>query len=148
MPLIAGLNSTAMIGMSFQICSLIVAVAPALYDKLLQPLPASVVTYTLVSGLAASRFGLWTFDLTVTQRLQSDVTPSELGMQHYAPQMHLPRPSLSILLHYLSVHVSQKLASIASGKQIQGTDEQRTSNNGIIGHSMLDVMQMQREQRS
>lgn len=41
--------------------------------------PAAVATYALVSGVAASRWGLWTFDLAVSQMLQERVNDQQLG---------------------------------------------------------------------
>ena len=68
-----------MIGLSSQSACLLLAIGPALWEHLCTPLSTDLVTYSLVSGLAASRFGLYTFDLTMTQRLQADVATNDLG---------------------------------------------------------------------
>lgn len=39
----------------------------------------ALVTYSLLGGLIISRFGLWTFDLAVSQLLQEWVADGELG---------------------------------------------------------------------
>ena len=68
-----------MLGIIQQLLSLLVAVTPALWDRFVSRLTDDIITYSLVCGLAASRFGLWTFDLAVSQRLQTDIAEHELG---------------------------------------------------------------------
>ncbi len=46
---------------------------------------AAVTTYALVGALVASRFGLWTFDLAVSQLLQERVPDAELGAPAVRP---------------------------------------------------------------
>ena len=41
---------------------------------------SAVLTHLLAAGLVASRFGLWTFDLAVSQMLQERVADREMGV--------------------------------------------------------------------
>lgn len=68
-----------MLGIWLQAACLWAGVAPSLAVKCGASLPASVVTHVLVSGVAASRFGLWTFDLAVAQMLQEWVADNDLS---------------------------------------------------------------------
>ena len=75
----AGLDLTGVIGIYWQLISLLGAVAPSIWDLYVSHLGSAIVTYSLVLGLAVSRFGLWTFDLAVAQMLQTRVPEEELG---------------------------------------------------------------------
>ena len=41
--------------------------------------PDTLITHALVGGLIVSRFGLWLFDLCVSQLLQDEIISKELG---------------------------------------------------------------------
>lgn len=57
-----------------------VSIAPSLATKTGAALPAPLVSHVLVLGVAASRWGLWTFDLAVSQMLQERVADRELNV--------------------------------------------------------------------
>lgn len=76
----AGLDATGLLGIVIQLVCLVVAVLPAALGHANSSLNTAAATYLLACGLALSRFGLWTFDLAITQRLQADVAPDELGV--------------------------------------------------------------------
>ena len=75
----AGLLHTGLLGIYTQLTCLVVAVSPALLSLVGTRVAPTSTTHILVGGLVASRFGLWTFDLCVTQMLQEWVSNQELG---------------------------------------------------------------------
>ena len=75
----AGLLHTGLLGIYTQLTCLVVAVSPALLSLVGTRVAPASTTHILVGGLVASRFGLWTFDLCVTQLLQEWVLNEELG---------------------------------------------------------------------
>ena len=75
----AGLLRTGLLGISTQLTCLVVAVSPALLSLAGTRVAPASATHILVGGLVASRFGLWTFDLCVTQLLQEWVLTQALG---------------------------------------------------------------------
>ncbi|KAK9813728.1 hypothetical protein WJX73_005513 [Symbiochloris irregularis] len=75
-----GLDATGLLGIVSQLVCLVVAVVPAALGHASARLDTVAATYLLACGLALSRFGLWTFDLAVSQRLQADVASNELGV--------------------------------------------------------------------
>ena len=75
----AGLLRTGLLGICAQLTCLVVAVSPALLSLGGTRVAPTSTTHILVGGLVASRFGLWTFDLCVTQMLQEWVSNQELG---------------------------------------------------------------------
>eukprot|EP00891_Asterochloris_glomerata_P005298 jgi/Astpho2/5298/e_gw1.00075.46.1_t len=68
-----------LLGIYTQLTCLVVAVSPALLSLVGTRVAPASTTHILVGGLVASRFGLWTFDLCVTQLLQEWVLNEELG---------------------------------------------------------------------
>ena len=63
-----------------QAAALWAGVAPSLALAAGWSVPAVATTSALVGALVVSRFGLWTFDLAVSQLLQERVPDAELGM--------------------------------------------------------------------
>ena len=78
-PMPAGLLRTGLLGIFIQLTCLVVAVSPALLSLVGTRIASAAATHILVGGLVASRFGLWTFDLCMTQLLQEWVLTQELG---------------------------------------------------------------------
>ena len=76
---IAGLDRPGLIGIWAQLCCLVGAVLPA-FTPAGWPFHAGRGhARLLLAGLVLSRWGLWTFDLAVTQMLQERVASSQLG---------------------------------------------------------------------
>ncbi len=59
--------------------SLVIAVVPVWLTQLGARLPASTTSHVLLGGLVVSRFGLWLFDLSVSQMLQEWVPAEDIG---------------------------------------------------------------------
>lgn len=77
-----GLVRTGAIGIGWQLCCLLAGVLPVLVAHVLGWQGAgssSPLLYLLLSGLVASRLGLWLFDLAVLQLQQQLVEAHELG---------------------------------------------------------------------
>lgn len=74
-----GLKPTGMAGIWWQAVMLLVAVFPVWLTQLGARIPESSTTHVLLGGLVASRFGLWLFDLAVSQMLQEWIDTEELG---------------------------------------------------------------------
>lgn len=63
------------------------------------PVVVPVATHVLVSGVAASRWGLWTFDLAVSQLLQERVPDHQLSALNHLAFCHcLSQSNHNILL--------------------------------------------------
>ena len=77
--MMAGLKATGLMGVWWQAIALILAVAPVWLTQLGARLPESTVSHTLLMGLVASRFGLWLFDLSVSQMLQEWIPANDIG---------------------------------------------------------------------
>lgn len=75
----AGLKQSGLAGVWWQAVALLVAVLPVWLTQLGAQIPESSTTHVLLGGLVASRFGLWLFDLAVSQMLQEWVADEELG---------------------------------------------------------------------
>ena len=75
----AGLKATGVLGIWWQAISLVIAVAPVWLTQLGARLPASTTSHVLLGGLVASRFGLWLFDLSISQMLQEWVPAEDIG---------------------------------------------------------------------
>ncbi len=75
----AGLKVTGVLGIWWQATSLVIAVVPVWLTQLGARLPASTTSHVLLGGLVASRFGLWLFDLSVSQMLQEWVPAEDIG---------------------------------------------------------------------
>lgn len=75
----AGLKASGVMGIWWQATSLIIAVVPVWLTQLGARLPASTTSHVLLGGLVASRFGLWLFDLSVSQMLQEWVPAEDVG---------------------------------------------------------------------
>ena len=101
----AGGSAAGTAGIWLQTAALWAGVAPSLALAAGWPVPAAVTTYALVGALVVSRFGLWTFDLAVSQLLQERVPDAELGEQTFPPLRHAGRVCLSstawLILAYL-----------------------------------------------
>ena len=69
-------------GVWWQATALIFAVTPVWLTQLGARLPESTTSNILLTGLVASRFGLWLFDLSVSQMLQEWIPAEDLGEQH------------------------------------------------------------------
>ncbi|KAL3161599.1 hypothetical protein ABBQ32_010458 [Trebouxia sp. C0010 RCD-2024] len=76
----SGLKTTGVMGIWWQAVSLVLAVAPVWLAQLGVHMPASAASHILLGGLVASRFGLWLFDLAVSQMLQEWVPAKNIGM--------------------------------------------------------------------
>lgn len=76
-----GLVRTGGSGIGWQLCCLLAGVVPVLVQRMLGSPGAgsSPLLYLLLSGLVASRLGLWLFDLAVLQLQQELVPAHELG---------------------------------------------------------------------
>ena len=70
---------TGIIGISSQLCCLVLAVSPLLLEHIHTIPDIIVVIHILTVGLVASRFGLWLFDLTINQMLQERVAKEAIG---------------------------------------------------------------------
>ena len=90
----AGLLRTGILGVLAQLACLMVAVGPATLGLAGRRIAPAVATHVLVAGLVASRFGLWTFDLCVTQMLQQWVPAPELGEPPAAPAIRRCRQAV------------------------------------------------------
>ena len=77
--MLAGLKTTGLMGIWWQAIALILAVMPVWLTQLGARLPESSTSHTLLMGLVASRFGLWLFDLSVSQMLQEWIPASDIG---------------------------------------------------------------------
>ena len=77
--MLAGLKTTGLIGVWWQAVALVLAVAPVWLMQLGARLPESTTSHTLLMGLVASRFGLWLFDLSVSQMLQEWIPANDVG---------------------------------------------------------------------
>ena len=82
----AGVTAAGTAGIWLQTAALWAGVAPALALAAGWPVPAAATTYALVGALVVSRFGLWTFDLAVSQLLQERVPDAELGGEPAEPR--------------------------------------------------------------
>ena len=80
--MLAGLKKTGLMGVWWQATALILAVTPVWLTQLGARLPESSTSHTLLAGLVASRFGLWLFDLSVSQMLQEWIPASDIGRWH------------------------------------------------------------------
>ncbi|KAL3139042.1 hypothetical protein ABBQ32_005843 [Trebouxia sp. C0010 RCD-2024] len=78
---VADLKSTGLMGVWWQATALILAVAPVWLTQLGARLPESTTSNILLTGLVASRFGLWLFDLSVSQMLQEWIPADDIGEQ-------------------------------------------------------------------
>lgn len=78
---LADLKSTGLMGVWWQATALILAVAPVWLTQLGARLPESTTSNILLTGLVASRFGLWLFDLSVSQMLQEWIPADDIGEQ-------------------------------------------------------------------
>ena len=79
-------------GIWCQTLALWAGITPSLLLKGGWALPNALITYSLVGGLVISRFGLWTFDLAVSQLLQEWVADSELGAPRTLCQLFCSLP--------------------------------------------------------
>ena len=79
---LAGLKTSGLMGVWWQAMALTLAVAPVWLTQLGARLPESTTSHILLMGLVASRFGLWLFDLSVSQMLQEWIPADDLGEQH------------------------------------------------------------------
>lgn len=79
--MLAGLKTAGLVGIWWQAVALILAVAPVWLTQLGARLPESTTSHTLLMGLVASRFGLWLFDLSVSQMLQEWIPADDIGKQ-------------------------------------------------------------------
>ena len=78
-----GLEASGALGIWLQLACLLAGAAPAaLARAALNPTPSTAAARVLLAALAASRAGLWLFDLAVGQLLQERVAPQELGAPH------------------------------------------------------------------
>ena len=77
----AGLKATGLLGVWLQTTALTFAVAPVWLTQLGARLPESTTAQILLVGLVASRFGLWLFDLSVSQMLQEWIPTDDIGKQ-------------------------------------------------------------------
>ena len=68
-----------MLGVWWRAISLVLAVASVWFAQLGAHLLASTTSHILLGGLVASRFGLWLFDLAVSQMLQDWVPAEDIG---------------------------------------------------------------------
>lgn len=75
----AGPKVTGVLGIWWQTISLMIAVVPVWLTQLGARLPASTTSHVLLGGLVSSRFGLWLFDLSVSQMLQEWVPAEDIG---------------------------------------------------------------------
>lgn len=80
--LCVGLKAPGLLGVWLQTIALTVAVAPVWLTQLGARLPESITSHILLVGLVASRFGLWLFDLSVSQMLQEWIPTDDIGKQH------------------------------------------------------------------
>ena len=80
----AGIVRTGLLGIWLQWTCLVAAVIPTLAAQLVGLPTGMAGIRVLVLGIAASRFGLWMFDLAVTQLIQEEVAPDVLGMAELA----------------------------------------------------------------
>lgn len=79
--LVAGLPRAGAAGILLQVLALTVAVLPAALGRITSlPTSDDVVTHALVGGIIVSRFGLWLFDLCVSQIMQEAIPAHELGV--------------------------------------------------------------------
>jgi hypothetical protein len=87
-----GLEATGVIGVWLQLACLLVAIIPAAVARAgaARPAAAPLGARVLAAGLAASRAGLWLFDLAVGQMLQERVPPQELGAPPGRPDEQTP----------------------------------------------------------
>lgn len=73
---------TGLVGVWWQALALTLAVAPVWLTQLGARLPESTTSNILLTGLVASRFGLWLFDLSVSQMLQEWIPAADIGELH------------------------------------------------------------------
>ena len=78
-PCVAGLEGSGGLGIGGQLACLAACVIPVLALSHRAAASSCVLTHLLAAGLAASRAGLWTFDLAVSQMLQERVADREMG---------------------------------------------------------------------
>ena len=78
----AGLKITGLMGVWWQAAALVLAVAPVWLTQLGARLPESTTSNILLMGLVASRFGLWLFDLSVSQMLQEWIPAEDIGERY------------------------------------------------------------------
>ena len=76
---VSGLKATGLVGIWWQAGALAFAVAPVWLTHLGARLPESTTSQALLMGLVASRFGLWLFDLSVSQMLQECIPGGDIG---------------------------------------------------------------------
>ncbi len=101
-----------MLGIWWQAISLVLAVAPVWLAQLGAHMPASTTSHILLGGLVASRFGLWLFDLAVSQILQEWVPAEDVGtlpakaVKAFAITCYMwPHWKQRLALHVLSMHL-------------------------------------------
>ncbi len=77
-----GILRAGAVGIGYQLLCLLLGVLPVFFHQAgvrsSGASPAALL-YVMMGGLAASRTGLWLFDLCVSQLLQDEVAPAELG---------------------------------------------------------------------
>lgn len=84
-----GIKGAGVLGISIQLISLVAGVAPSIVMTFMGTIKdAKLMMHCLVWGLIASRFGLWVFDLSVTQTIQTHVDPGRLGIVSGAQKLH------------------------------------------------------------
>lgn len=75
-----GLEASGALGIWAQLACLLAGAAPAVLARAARARgPSIAAARVLLAALAASRAGLWLFDLAVGQMLQERVAPQELG---------------------------------------------------------------------
>lgn len=87
-----GLVGTGASAIWLQLACLLCATAPAVAGLLIGTAGGRGGLYALVWGLVVSRFGLWTFDLSVNQLIQEEVEHSVLGEPARVGTQWLPCP--------------------------------------------------------
>lgn len=100
-----GLGKSAYVGISIQFLSLLIAVAPSLLVKLGVDFGLAFFSiHVLVIGLVVSRFGLWLFDLSISQTIQTTVDPDILGSISGAQKFH--ENLFSVILYAMCASLS------------------------------------------
>lgn len=74
-----GLFKTGFLAITFQLICVVLGAGPDVGNHLFLSISASSRFHLLVWGIALSRFGLWVFDLSVSQIIQEWVTEEHLG---------------------------------------------------------------------
>lgn len=84
-----GVHGSGCLGISVQLASLIGGVAPSIMMTFGGQInDAKLIMHFLVCGLVISRFGLWVFDLSVTQIMQTRVNIGKIGSVSGAQKLH------------------------------------------------------------